>query len=59
MAYRGVVTKKSVVHAGVPKTGTSAIPNWFHRNRDALAAAGIHYPIHDLEPDLVRTGQPP
>jgi hypothetical protein len=36
--------KECYLHIGPPKTGTTSIQQTLWKNRDALAAAGIHYP---------------
>lgn len=56
MGYREGVRKSIVVHAGLPKTGTSAIQAWLHRNRGALAGAGIDYPDHILDQNGIGSG---
>jgi hypothetical protein len=37
--------RRIVMHAGLPKTGTSALQVAFVRNREALERAGVHYPV--------------
>jgi hypothetical protein len=36
--------KKLILHAGLPKTATSAIQYWFRINRDAMKEFGVAYP---------------
>lgn len=45
-----------VVHAGLPKTGSSAVQGWLHAHRDRLAEAGVLYPEHDLDSNGVSSG---
>src|SRR3712207_9036613 len=33
------------LHVGAPKTGTTYLQDRLHRNRAALAARGVHYPV--------------
>ena len=42
---------KLILHIGTPKTGTTAIQRFLHRNERALAEFGFHYaiPPHNLE----------
>ncbi|MEU6135624.1 hypothetical protein [Nocardioides sp. NPDC047086] len=48
--------KSIVVHAGLPKTGTSAVQAFFSANRDTLAEAGIHYPQHRVDQNGISAG---
>ncbi len=50
------MTKAVVVHAGLPKTGTSAVQGWLNTNHDALAALGIDYPTHPVDGNGVGIG---
>jgi len=36
--------RRIVVHVGAPKTGTTGVQDTLWRNRDVLAAHGVHYP---------------
>lgn len=45
-----------VVHAGLPKTGTSAVQSWLHAHRELLAERGVSYPDHDLDSNGVSSG---
>lgn len=45
-----------VVHAGLPKTGTSAVQSWLHAHRELLAERGVRYPEHDLDSNGVSSG---
>lgn len=42
--------RRLVLHAGTPKTGTSALQRALYRNVDRLAEIGIWYPPADVEP---------
>ncbi|MFT5814642.1 MAG: tetratricopeptide (TPR) repeat protein [Psychroserpens sp.] len=49
--------KKTVfIHVGPPKTGTSAIQNWFSKNAVMLLTKGLYYPVHALDPNGVSSG---
>jgi hypothetical protein len=48
--------KKVFIHVGPPKTGTSAIQNWFSENTKTLLSKGIYYPKHALDPNGVSSG---
>ena len=37
--------RRIVLHAGLPKTGSSALQVAFVRNRDDLESVGVHYPL--------------
>lgn len=58
--------RRVVLHVGPHKTGTTAIQDALHRNRETLARAGWHYPEigftqqghHRLAQALLRHGQP-
>jgi hypothetical protein len=41
---------KLVLHAGTPKTGTTALQQTLFRERDTLAEQGIWYPPEDVDP---------
>ena len=41
--------KKIIFHAGVPKTGSSALQTYFSANVEALSAIGIDYPHPEAE----------
>lgn len=45
-----------VVHAGLTKTGTSAVQQWLLANRDALAEQGVEYPDHPIDSNGVSSG---
>ena len=56
--HEGPMVRKLFLHAGLPKTATSAMQRWFVANRAALRAAGVHYPAperahSDKHDDLV------
>jgi hypothetical protein len=36
------------LHIGMPKTGTTALQNFFSINREMLQSHGIHYPLNDV-----------
>ena len=42
---------KLILHIGTHKTGTTALQQFLHANREALAARGFHYatPPHGLQ----------
>ena len=48
--------KTIFIHVGPPKTGTSAIQNWFSKNADMLRTKGLFYPEHALDPNGVSSG---
>jgi tetratricopeptide (TPR) repeat protein len=48
--------KTMFIHVGPPKTGTSAIQNWFSKNADMLRTRGVYYPEHALDPNGVSSG---
>ncbi|GGR42785.1 hypothetical protein J2S40_004344 [Nocardioides luteus] len=48
--------KSIVIHAGLPKTGTSAVQAWLHHNTEQLAAAGVFYPWHHLDKNGISAG---
>jgi hypothetical protein len=48
--------KKVFIHVGPPKTGTSAIQNWFSENTEILLTKGVYYPKHALDPNGVSSG---
>lgn len=48
--------KSIVVHAGLPKTGTSAVQAFFHANTEKLAKAGIFYPQHTIDRNGISAG---
>jgi len=39
------LSKRVLLHVGTPKTGTSYLQDVLFRNRDRLAAQGVHYPL--------------
>lgn len=41
------MTKTCYLHIGSPKTGSTSIQAWFHRNREELERQGILYPGED------------
>ncbi|MEP0356632.1 hypothetical protein [Paraglaciecola sp.] len=49
-------SKKIIIHAGPPKTGTSVIQLWLNNNVSSLAAHGIYYPSHDLDRNQISSG---
>ncbi|NGN92199.1 hypothetical protein G5C66_05530 [Nocardioides sp. KC13] len=48
--------KSIVIHAGLPKTGTSAVQAFFSTNVEKLARAGIHYPQHRVDRNGISAG---
>jgi hypothetical protein len=50
------MNKRVVIHVGPPKTGTSAIQNWFTFNRGKLLENGLYYPEHGLDPNGISSG---
>ncbi|MBB3088157.1 hypothetical protein [Nocardioides albus] len=48
--------KSIVVHAGLPKTGTSAVQVFLNTNAERLAKAGIHYPAHTVDTNGISAG---
>jgi hypothetical protein len=48
--------KSIVIHAGLPKTGTSAVQAFFSANTERLARAGIYYPDHRVDKNGVSAG---
>ncbi len=46
--------RRIVLHAGLPKTGSSALQVAFVRNRDELESAGVHYPLAASDKDAER-----
>ena len=48
--------KSIVVHAGLPKTGTSAVQAFLSTNVDRLARAGIFYPRHPVDKNSISAG---
>tara|TARA_Y100001956_G_scaffold78101_1_gene89368 strand:- start:703 stop:2529 length:1827 start_codon:yes stop_codon:yes gene_type:complete len=44
------------IHIGPPKTGTSAIQKWCLQNKEKLLQSGVYYPVHDLDPNGVSSG---
>lgn len=47
---------KIYIHIGPPKTGTSALQNWFLSNRAWLLGKGIYYPNHSIDSNGVSSG---
>lgn len=47
--------RRVVLHAGMGKTGSSALQTAFVRHRDALASYGVRYPEHRSD-DVARSG---
>jgi hypothetical protein len=43
--------RKLYLHAGIGKTGSSALQLYFHKNAQALADHGIRYPPGEFDPD--------
>jgi len=43
------VTKRVLLHVGTPKTGTTYLQDVLFRNRERLAAQGIHYPAERFD----------
>ena len=48
--------KKILLHIGTPKTGTSALQNFFMNNIELLREEGIYYPEHKLDSNGVSSG---
>ncbi|MGH3351911.1 MAG: hypothetical protein ACRDPS_14685 [Nocardioides sp.] len=48
--------KSIVVHAGLPKTGTSAVQAFFSANTERLSRAGIFYPQHRIDKNGISAG---
>lgn len=44
------MSKKIILHIGLPKTGSSAIQAFLSRNVEALASQGISYPFPEADP---------
>jgi len=42
-----LMNKKLILHVGLPKTGSSALQNLLHSNRDELIQLNINYPLDD------------
>ncbi|WP_022950581.1 sulfotransferase domain-containing protein [Leucothrix mucor] len=45
-----------VLHIGGPKTGSSALQNFFLKNRESLARAGYYYPEHGSDANGISGG---
>ena len=50
------MNKKIVIHVGPPKTGSSALQNWFVKNHDFLKEKGVFYPKHKISPLGISSG---
>ncbi len=48
--------KKILLHIGTPKTGTSALQNFFLTNKELLAEVDIYYPEHKVDTNGVSSG---
>ena len=48
--------KSIIVHAGLPKTGTSAVQAFLSANTERLARAGIFYPQHSVDKNGISAG---
>lgn len=53
---RSVAVKSIVVHAGLPKTGTSAVQAFLNANGEGLTKAGIFYPAHTVDRNGISAG---
>lgn len=53
---RSVTVKSIVIHAGLPKTGTSAVQSFFITHTAKLAKAGIFYPQHRVDSNGISAG---
>ena len=53
---RSVPVKSIVIHAGLPKTGTSAVQAFFITHTEKLARAGIFYPEHRVDKNGISAG---
>ena len=45
-----------ILHIGAPKTGSSALLNFFLKNREQLASAGYYYPEHGFDVNGISGG---
>lgn len=45
-----------ILHIGAPKTGSSALQNFFLKNREQLASAGYYYPEHGFDVNGISGG---
>lgn len=50
------MVKKIFIHAGPPKTGTSAVQKWLNDNAKLLAKQGVFYPEHKTDVNGVSSG---
>ena len=48
--------KQIFIHVGPPKTGTSAIQEWFNDNNKKLEKWGIFYPTHSQDSNGISSG---
>ncbi|MEI7056078.1 hypothetical protein WBG06_09715 [Nocardioides sp. CCNWLW239] len=48
--------KSIVIHAGLPKTGTSAVQAFLNTHIEELARTGIHYPRHSVDTNGISAG---
>ena len=50
---------RTIIHAGIPKTGSSALQDAFLRQRHSLQAANVYYPDHKVDVNRVSSGTLP
>jgi len=48
--------KQIFIHAGPPKTGTSALQKWLNENINLLASFGVFYPRHNSDSNGISSG---
>ncbi len=48
--------KRIILHAGPPKTGTSAVQHWLQAHAVELRNYGVSYPVHRLDKNDVSSG---
>lgn len=41
------MTKEIIIHAGLPKTGTSSLQSFLAKNRQKLKSLGFEYPVNE------------
>ncbi|MEC9261036.1 MAG: sulfotransferase, partial [Pseudomonadota bacterium] len=50
------MNKRVIFHVGPPKTGSSAIQQFFHQHRQQLLASGVLYPAHSVDENGISSG---